>query len=136
MSPSPLVSLAQSIEDPPGILRFQIPQAELTTGYPMSDWTWDGKNWTVYDRVGSTRTRQFYLRVKDTTGAWKYASSTSLSFAEYNRRFTNKKFVTDKLHKPTRIKDYEKFKEFCFEAWRAQAIRTDHPSNRSAAGDS
>jgi hypothetical protein len=116
---------------------FQLPESEAPIAQNEGpDWTWDGENWTVYDRVGSARTRQFYLRIKTTTGKWRYASATSLSFAEYNRRFTSKKFVVDKVHKVTRKKDHEKFKEFCFEAWRAQAIRTNFTAYRSASGDS
>jgi len=121
------------------IITFQLKESEPTHGgeerTDAHDWTWDGHNWTISERPGSQRTRQFYLRVKDTAGKWRYAAATSLSFAEYNRRFTNKKFVVDKLHKATRKQAYEKFKEFCFETWRAQAIRTDLAPDRSTAGN-
>jgi hypothetical protein len=120
------------------IITFQLserepaPREEQWTDAP--GWTWDGRNWTISERPGSQRTRQFYLRVKDTSGKWRYAAATSLSFAEYNRRFTNKKFVADRLHKATRKQAYEKFKEFCFETWRAQTIRTDLAPHGPTAG--
>jgi hypothetical protein len=119
--------------------RFQLPEIETMTNLPESqaqDWQWNGKDWSVTERPGSTYTVQFFLRVKDTNGRWRYAAAPSLSFAEYNRRFTGKKFVANKKYKPTRIKDYEKFEEFCFETWKAQTIRTYLPFDRSATSDS
>jgi len=120
------------------IITFQLTESEAAQDATASakSWTWDGVNWTVSHKPGSTYTAQFILRVKGTDGRWHYASATGLSLAEFNRRFTNQKFVADKLHKVTRKQSYEKFKELCFETWKAQAVRTDLAFNRFAAGDS
>jgi hypothetical protein len=118
---------------------FQLPEIEASINSNVSlplNWAWNGKDWTITERPGSAHTRQFYLRVKDTKGKWRYASAPSLSVAEYNRRFTSKKSAADKLHKVTRKRDYEKFTKFCFETWRAQALRTDYTLDRSSASDS
>jgi hypothetical protein len=119
------------------IITFQLAEREMPDREGQrpdgKGWTWDGEHWNVSDIPGSQYTRQFRLRVKDTDAKWRYAASTSLSFAEYNRRFSKKKFAADKLHKPTKTQAYEKFKEFCFETWRAQTIRTDLAPNRPAA---
>jgi hypothetical protein len=117
------------------VITFQLGERESSPISEGQGWTWDGENWTISERPGSQRTRQFYLRVKDTAGKWRYGASTSLSFGEYNRRFTSKKFITDRLHKPTRKQSYEKFKEFCFETWRAQALRPDLTADRSSASN-
>jgi hypothetical protein len=115
------------------VITFQLGEQGPATMPAGQGWAWDGRNWTISERPGSQRTRQFYLRVKDTAGKWRYAASTSLSFAEYNRRFTNKKFVVDRVYKATRKQAYEKFKEFCFETWRAQALRPDLTVDGSSA---
>jgi hypothetical protein len=118
------------------VVHFQIPESEVEPPPPQDKgWVWNGVDWSVTDKPGSTYTQQFILRVKGTDGKWHYASATGVSFAEYNRRFTNKKFVADKLHKPTRKKDYEKFKEFCFETWKAQTIRSNIAPHGSATGN-
>jgi hypothetical protein len=119
------------------VVHFQIPESDVEPP-PQNDkaWIWNGADWSVTDKPGSRYTQQFILRVKGTDGKWHYANATGVSFAEFNRRFTNKKFVADKLHGVTRKKDYEKFKEFCFETWKAQAIRSDLTPHGSAAGNS
>ena len=94
---------------------------------PATDdsWTWNGKDWNVSETPGSTRTRKFVLRLKCTDGKYHYARSCSLNFEEFNRRFAGRRGVTGRRLKPVRENDYDKFKTFIFEAWRAEALRTD-----------
>ena len=96
-------------------------------------WTWNGETWSVTDRPGSTRTQQFVLRVRGDDGKYHYASSCCLSYREYNRRFAGRREVADKKLKVTRERDYERFKNFVFETWKAEAIRTNFAGARFAA---
>ena len=88
-------------------------------------WVWNGKDCSVTESPGSTRTRKFVLRLKGTDGKYHYARSCSLNFEEFNRRFAGRRGVTDKCLKPVRKSDYDKFKTFIFEAWRSEALRTN-----------
>jgi hypothetical protein len=129
-----------------GRQRFRLLKPELSFETPASDettqskdskaWTWDGATWSVTDRPGSTRTQQFVLRVKGDDGKYHYASSCCVSYREYNRRFAGRRDVADKKLKVTRERDYEHFKNFVFETWKAEAIRTNFAGARFAARDS
>ena len=127
--PSTVPAPAEAMDDSPFL--------EEEKGAPSlpadsESWEWDGKSWTVGEYPGSTRTQQFRLRLKDTSGKWRYAVGFSVNFEEYNKRFAGRPGIADKKLKPIRKVDYEKYKEFLFEVWRSEAIRANHPGLRSS----
>ncbi|MGH9839687.1 MAG: hypothetical protein ACREEM_12975, partial [Blastocatellia bacterium] len=62
--------------------------------------------------------------------------SWTMSFEEFNRRFAGREGLKNKLLKVRRGKEieYEKFKEFCFEVWKEEALRADRAGHRFTRG--